>query len=109
MFSSGSSGDETESMSVDSIEFPLDAAATRLSDLAEFYDADLAGDPATTIAEFLDHALGTAPAIGTLYEAGNICLRVLSVAHGQVESVGLRIATVAVGRREVDTGDERLI
>jgi len=95
MFSSGTSADEAEPMAVDSIEFPLDAAATRLADLVEFYDTDLTGDPAMTITEFLDHALGPAPEVGALYEAGNISLRVLSVASGQVESVGLRITAPA--------------
>jgi cell volume regulation protein A len=94
IFSSGTSVDDIEPvLPVDSIEFPLDAAATRLSDLVEFYDADLTGDPAITIAEFLEHALGPAPGTGTVYEAGNISLRVISVANGHVESVGLRITT----------------
>jgi len=88
MFSSSST---TEPVSAASGEFPLDASNTTLGDLAEFYGARLDGDTESTIAEFLEHALGPAPDIGTLYESGNITLHVLSVAHNQADRVGLRV------------------
>lgn len=91
---SPSSGSMAEASS-DSIEFPLDAADTTLRDIADFYGAELDGDPASTIAEFLDHALGSEPDVGTVYESGNISLRVLTIANSQAERVGLRITAAA--------------
>src|SRR5690606_958972 len=81
-----------EPVEQDAMELPLDAAGTTLADLAEFYGVHLEGDPASTLAEFLEHALGPAPDVGTVYEAGTITLHVLSVVENQADRVGLRVA-----------------
>ena len=83
---------EVEPEQRDEMEFPLDALTTTLGDLADFYGVHLAGDPASTIAEFLEHAIGADPDVGAVYRAGNITLRVISVADGQADRVGLHIA-----------------
>ncbi|HEX6135607.1 MAG TPA: potassium/proton antiporter [Longimicrobiales bacterium] len=99
MFSSSS---RTEPITPDATEFPLDAATTTLADLAEFYDTELDGDPESTLAEFLEHALGSAPDLGTLYEAGDITLHVLSLADDQVDCVGLRVTNRSRARPSPD-------
>jgi cell volume regulation protein A len=90
MFSSRS---QQEPVSPAVVEFPLDAATTTLGDLMDFYGVRLEGDPASTVAEFLEQVLGAAPDVGTVYEAGFISLSVLSVANNQVERAGLRFRT----------------
>ena len=88
MFSSSS---HTEPVEVGSGEFPLDAATTTVGDLVEFYGAELDADPASTLAEYLENALGPAPDIGTVYEVGNITLHVLSVLYNRADRVGVRV------------------
>jgi potassium/hydrogen antiporter len=71
--------------------FPLDATATTLKDLAEFYGVHLDGDEEMSVAEFLEAVLGPAPEIGSVYRAGDISISVASLADGRPARVGLRI------------------
>jgi potassium/hydrogen antiporter len=77
-------------------EFPLDATAATLDDLAEFYGVRLPGDPQASLAEFLEAALGPSPDVGTVFHAGGITLTVLETADGRAAHVGVHVHPQAV-------------
>jgi len=76
----------------ETLEFPL-RASTTVAKLEEFYGIQIDAPPSATLAEVLNHELGTlTPAVGEAAQLGPLTLRVLRVGEGGlIEMVSMAI------------------